>query len=70
MVETDPKNPPNVPKGWLAKYDEKYKAFFYVDLRTKKSQWEAPSFEHADKVLPPLQSHHIQWCSIPIPKSA
>lgn len=56
MVETDPKNPPNVPKGWLAKYDEKYKAFFYVDLRTKKSQWEAPSFEHADKVLPPPYS--------------
>lgn len=56
MVETDPKNPPTVPKGWLAKYDEKYKAFFYVDLRTKKSQWEAPSFEHADKALPPPYS--------------
>lgn len=48
MVHTDPKNPPIVHKGWLAKYYEKYKAFFYVDLRTKRSQWEAPSFEHAD----------------------
>lgn len=56
MVERDPKNPPSVPKGWLAKYDEKYKAFFYVDLRTKKSQWEAPSFEHGDKMLPPPYS--------------
>ncbi|CUM47992.1 unnamed protein product [Debaryomyces tyrocola] len=56
MVERDPKNPPIVPNGWLAKYDEKYRAFFYVDLRTKKSQWEAPSFEHGDEMLPPHYS--------------
>lgn len=62
MPATDPKNPPSVPQGWLAKYDDKYKVFFYIDLRTKKSQWEAPastSFEKsAHEVLPPPYSPH------------
>lgn len=42
MAAADPKNPPNVPEGWVAKFDEKYKTFYYVNIATKKSQWEAP----------------------------
>lgn len=61
MVEHDPKNPPNVPDGWLAKYDDKYKTYFFVDLKTKKSQWDPPSgttfdTKSADDVLPPPYS--------------
>lgn len=37
-----PPHPPQVPDGWLAKFDEKYKTFYYVDLSTGKSQWEKP----------------------------
>ncbi|KAK7684176.1 hypothetical protein QCA50_012822 [Cerrena zonata] len=43
MAQQDPNRPPKVPDGWLAKYDEQYKTFFYVDLATKKSQWEPPA---------------------------
>lgn len=39
----DPKNKPNVPPGWVAQFDEKYLTWFYVNLDTKKSQWEAPA---------------------------
>ena len=35
-------NPPTVPKGWKAIFDDEYKTWFYVDLSTEKSQWEAP----------------------------
>lgn len=35
--------PPSVPDGWLAKYDSNYKTYYYVDLSTGKSQWEAPA---------------------------
>lgn len=60
MLAKDPNNPPSVPQGWLAKYDDEYKAFFYVDLKTNKSQWDAPpgtSFERsANDVLPPPYS--------------
>uniref|UniRef100_A0A060T3X5 ARAD1A19712p n=1 Tax=Blastobotrys adeninivorans TaxID=409370 RepID=A0A060T3X5_BLAAD len=37
-----PPQPPQVPQGWLAKFDENYKTFYYVDLSTGKSQWEKP----------------------------
>ncbi|CCH43914.1 hypothetical protein BN7_3469 [Wickerhamomyces ciferrii] len=33
---------PQVPDGWKAQYDEKYQTWFYVNLKTGKSQWEAP----------------------------
>lgn len=60
MLAQEPKNPPSVPQGWLARYDDEYKTFYYIDLKTKKSQWEAPpgtSFEKStDKVLPPPYS--------------
>ena len=35
-------NVPNVPPGWKAVFDDEYSTWFYVDLSTKASQWEAP----------------------------
>ncbi|KAF8245816.1 hypothetical protein K440DRAFT_645631 [Wilcoxina mikolae CBS 423.85] len=34
--------PPSVPEGWLARWDDNYKQFYFVNLVTKKSQWEQP----------------------------
>ncbi|PYH60726.1 WW domain-containing protein [Aspergillus niger CBS 101883] len=34
--------PPSVPEGWKAQFDDRYKQWFYVDLRTGRSQWERP----------------------------
>ncbi|KAJ5183201.1 hypothetical protein N7492_000817 [Penicillium capsulatum] len=34
--------PPSVPEGWKAQYDERYQTWFYVNIATGKSQWEAP----------------------------
>ncbi|KAJ5345522.1 WW/Rsp5/WWP [Penicillium brevicompactum] len=34
--------PPSVPEGWKAQYDERYHAWFFIDLATGKSQWEQP----------------------------
>ncbi|CAI7620648.1 unnamed protein product [Penicillium glandicola] len=34
--------PPSVPEGWKAQYDDRYHAWFYVDLATGKSQWDRP----------------------------
>ena len=35
--------PPEVPEGWIARWDDNYKQFFYVNLATKKPQWEMPT---------------------------
>lgn len=35
--------PPSVPEGWIAKFDEKYKTYYYVNLASGKSQWEPPA---------------------------
>ncbi|KAL6454737.1 WWM1 WW domain-containing protein WWM1 [Candida maltosa Xu316] len=62
MVKHDKNNPPKVPDGWVAKYDDEYSTFFYVDLKTKKSQWDAPpgttfgSDSKGDDVPPPAYS--------------
>ncbi|TID13324.1 hypothetical protein E2P81_ATG09964 [Venturia nashicola] len=34
--------PPHVPEGWKAVWNEQYSEYFYVNLLTKKSQWELP----------------------------
>ncbi|OGM43554.1 WW domain protein [Aspergillus bombycis] len=34
--------PPAVPEGWKAQFDDRYKQWFFVNLRTGKSQWESP----------------------------
>ena len=35
-------NVPSVPDGWKAIFDEEYRTWYYVDLKTGKSQWEPP----------------------------
>ncbi|KAK0634645.1 hypothetical protein B0T17DRAFT_611620 [Bombardia bombarda] len=35
--------PPKVPEGWIAKWNEQYKEWFYVNTYTKKSQWDKPT---------------------------
>lgn len=52
---------PKVPDGWLAKFDDKYSTWFYVNLSTKKSQWEPPNgttfdSQSGDDVPPPAYS--------------
>lgn len=38
-----PPRAPEVPAGWTARYNEQYKEWFYVNLYTKKSQWDKPT---------------------------
>ncbi|KAI2698723.1 hypothetical protein CBS147332_8515 [Penicillium roqueforti] len=45
--------PPSVPEGWTAQYDDRYHAWFYVDLATGKSQWDRPEANS----LPPSYSN-------------
>ena len=33
-------NPPQVPSGWKAVFDDEYQTWYYVDLSTNSSQWE------------------------------
>ncbi|RAL07315.1 WW domain-containing protein [Aspergillus homomorphus CBS 101889] len=33
---------PSVPEGWKAQFDDRYKQWFFVNLRTGRSQWERP----------------------------
>ncbi|OIW27478.1 hypothetical protein CONLIGDRAFT_432408 [Coniochaeta ligniaria NRRL 30616] len=35
--------PPKVPEGWIARWNEQYKEWFYVNTYTKKSQWDKPT---------------------------
>jgi hypothetical protein len=35
--------PPKLPEGWTARWDPNYRAFYYVNLLTKQSQWELPT---------------------------
>ncbi|BFZ61018.1 WW domain-containing protein wwm1 [Saitoella coloradoensis] len=38
-----PGPPPNdLPEGWVAQWDDRYNAWFYVDTRTGQSTWEKP----------------------------
>lgn len=34
---------PEVPDGWTARWNDQYKQWFYVNVYTKKSQWEKPT---------------------------
>ncbi|RPA97722.1 hypothetical protein L873DRAFT_1790857 [Choiromyces venosus 120613-1] len=38
--ETPP--PPKVPVGWTVRWDDRYQRWYYVNLPTKRSQWEKP----------------------------
>ncbi|RAL02026.1 WW domain-containing protein [Aspergillus ibericus CBS 121593] len=45
---------PSVPEGWKAQFDDRYKQWFYVNLRTGKSQWEYPEeLPQAENDRPP-----------------
>ncbi|KFY19094.1 hypothetical protein V491_04591, partial [Pseudogymnoascus sp. VKM F-3775] len=44
--------PPKVPEGWKAQWNEQYKEWFYVNIYTKKSQWDKPTAP----VYPPQSS--------------
>jgi len=44
--------PPKVPEGWKAQWNEQYKEWFYVNIYTKKSQWERPT----EPIYPPHES--------------
>ncbi|KAF2097431.1 hypothetical protein NA57DRAFT_58020 [Rhizodiscina lignyota] len=41
--------PPKVPDGWKAQWNDQYKEWFYVNIYTKRSQWERPD----EPVYPP-----------------
>ncbi|KAJ5580924.1 hypothetical protein N7450_007225 [Penicillium hetheringtonii] len=46
-------SPPTVPDGWKAQFDDRYNAWFYVNLATGKSQWEHPQPPTAPPPGPP-----------------
>ncbi|KZF20582.1 hypothetical protein L228DRAFT_249335 [Xylona heveae TC161] len=35
--------PPRVPEGWKAQFNDQYKEWFYVNIYTKKAQWDKPT---------------------------
>lgn len=35
--------PPEVPAGWLARWNEQYQTWFYYNTATKESTWERPT---------------------------
>ncbi|KAI1388827.1 uncharacterized protein F4822DRAFT_259308 [Hypoxylon trugodes] len=35
--------PPKVPEGWVARWNDQYHEWFYVNTFTKKSQWDKPT---------------------------
>ncbi|KAF8848894.1 hypothetical protein BDZ45DRAFT_680914 [Acephala macrosclerotiorum] len=41
--------PPKVPEGWKAQWNDQYKEWFYVNIYTKKSQWDKPT----EPIYPP-----------------
>lgn len=61
----DPNKPPSVPSGWLAKFDDKYKTWYYVNLETKKSQWEAPPSSDTPPGPPPSYNASNSKSSLP-----
>jgi hypothetical protein len=41
--------PPKVPEGWTPRWNSEYKEWFFVNIYTKKSQWDKPT----EPVYPP-----------------
>lgn len=55
-MSQDKNNAPTVPNGYTARFDDNYKHWYFVDLSTKKSLWEAPegtTWAKSDDVAPP-----------------
>ncbi|TRX97342.1 hypothetical protein FHL15_001620 [Xylaria flabelliformis] len=44
---------PEVPAGWIARWNTEYKEWFYVNTFTKKSQWEKPTAPAEDPYAAP-----------------
>ncbi|KAF2397216.1 hypothetical protein EJ06DRAFT_533404 [Trichodelitschia bisporula] len=44
--------PPKVPEGWKAVWNDQYKEWFYVNIYTRKSQWDRPT----EPIYPPGES--------------
>lgn len=38
-----PPKTPEVPEGWVARWNDQYKEWFYVNIHTKVSQWNKPT---------------------------
>ncbi|CAH0057729.1 unnamed protein product [Clonostachys solani] len=49
--------PPPVPPGWVAEWNGQYRAWYYVNLSTNVSQWEAPN--PASSPPPPGPPPHL-----------
>ncbi|KKA21352.1 WW domain protein, partial [Rasamsonia emersonii CBS 393.64] len=47
--------PPPVPPGWKAQFDDRYKQWFFVNLKTGVSQWEPPDAPATDSAAPPSE---------------
>ncbi|XRM47830.1 hypothetical protein ABZX51_010788 [Aspergillus tubingensis] len=39
---------PSVPEGWKAEFDDRYQAWYYINIHTRQSHWERP-----DQPAPP-----------------
>lgn len=58
-----PPKAPEVPAGWVARWNDQYKEWFYVNVYTKKSQWDKPTVpvfpvdENAPTDPPPGYEH-------------
>lgn len=57
-----PSNKPPLPQGWVAQFDQQYQRWFYVEIASGRSQWEAPGGYTAPSVpppdsRPPMESH-------------
>ncbi|KAE8348340.1 hypothetical protein BDV28DRAFT_143732 [Aspergillus coremiiformis] len=48
--------PPVVPEGWKPQFDDRYKQWFFVNLRTGKSQWEPPQGPAKGVHTPPSEA--------------
>jgi WW domain len=57
--------PPAVPEGWTARFDEHYQRWYYVNLATKKSQWEKPEFPVEVPKSPQPQHSMLTYCPPP-----
>ena len=56
MIYKDSSKTPLPPRGWKAQFDNHYSTWFFVDLKTKKSQWEAPEGTTVKSESPPSYS--------------
>lgn len=43
MNQLSNREPPKLPPGWKAQWDEEYQTFFYINERTGETQWELPT---------------------------